>query len=210
MHNAILHEWLHPVYLQEDKITKLQHSFSSAKSFPHLVLAHFLVEKKATAILRAIAKEKLVLKDSDLFTFFQTNDFKITRSKVLLDFRNFLCSNDFSQYLTRITACKIKSKRIDMSASLYLKTHYLLPHDDRLERRRIAYLYYLSTLAKKDGGALALYDSKNKKPTEIVKKIVPQFNTFAFFEVSGCSFHEVEEIVSDKQRIAISGWFHDQ
>ena len=97
-----------------------------------------------------------------------------------------------------------------MSASLYLKTHYLLPHDDRLERRRIAYLYYLSTLAKKDGGALALYDSKNKKPTEIVKKIVPQFNTFAFFEVSGRSFHEVEEIVSDKQRIAISGWFHDQ
>ena len=38
-------------------------------------------------------------------------------------------------------------------------------------KRKVAYIYYLTNLKKEDGGALNLYASENKSPTEISKKI---------------------------------------
>jgi Rps23 Pro-64 3,4-dihydroxylase Tpa1-like proline 4-hydroxylase len=77
-----------------------------------------------------------------------------------------------------------------------------------LEGRSIAYVFYLSTLNKSEGGSLGLYSSKNKKPIKIAKRIQPEFNSFIFFKVSDISFHEVEEITSKKSRVSINGWLH--
>ena len=103
----------------------------------------------------------------------------------------------------------MKEHSIDMSASAYEQTHHLLPHDDQVEGRKIAYSFYLTSLHEENGGALAFYNAKQNKPRKIVKRFTPEENTFIIFLVSKISFHEVEEVLVDKQRIAISGWFHD-
>ena len=99
---------------------------------------------------------------------------------------------------------RLKRNILDLHGSLYKDTDFLLCHDDQLEGRKIAFLFYLSDLTEKDGGALAFYS----KDFRTAKHIIPKFNTFACFEVSPISYHEVQEVVTDKQRIAIAGWFH--
>jgi Rps23 Pro-64 3,4-dihydroxylase Tpa1-like proline 4-hydroxylase len=80
----------------------------------------------------------------------------------------------------------------------------LLPHDDRLSGRKIAYILNLSkNFAKNDGGALQFFKGK-----KIVKSIPPTFNTFTIFQVSPRSLHQVQEVLSDKKRISFAGWFH--
>jgi len=70
-------------------------------------------------------------------------------------------------------------------------------------------MLYLTTLEKKDGGALGLYDSQKSVATKIVKRIQPRRNSFVFFIVSKKSFHGVEEVLTDKKRVALSGWLYD-
>ena len=200
----MLQDWINSHYLKETTIKQLQKEFKKNKPFPRLELTNFFREERVILLIKALMKENFFLKDSDLFTFLQTNDFKGTKNKTLKNFNFFLSSKDFIQYFSNLTGTKL-NQSIDMFGTVYANTHYLLPHDDRLESRKIAYLFYLSNLTKKDGGKLLLYDSH---PEKVIKKIVPQFNTFAFFKVSKKSFHEVEEVTGENQRITITGWFH--
>mgnify|MGYP003342408719 CR=1 FL=1 len=50
------------------------------------------------------------------------------------------------------------NKKVDLFASLYQDTDFLLPHDDKLESRKIAFIIYLSNLEKKDGGEVLELD----------------------------------------------------
>ncbi len=176
--------------------------------FPHLIIPNFLKEQNAINLLKALKDEPFELKQSDLFTLYQTKDLISSNNPIIKKFRNYLSSKEFTTYLTQITKIKIIPNTIDMAGTIYTDSNYLLPHDDQLEKRKIAYIYYLSTLKKSDGGALAFYNSKHNQPTAIVKRTQPTFNTLILFPVSKKSFHEVEEVITNKQRIAISGWFH--
>ncbi len=207
MVKSLLQDWLEDSYLKTKPET-LQQTFHSAQPFPHLVLADFFKKEKIILVLKALAQEKFILKDADLFTFLQTDDLVSSQNKTLQEFRSFLASTDFTAWLSSITDIPLKSQSIDIAGTVYESTHYLLPHDDQLEGRKIAYFLYLSNLTEKEGGALTLYSSQDKQPTTITKKIIPQFNTFSFFQVSTISFHQVQEILSDTQRITVSGWFH--
>ena len=117
-------------------------------------------------------------------------------------------SKNFMHLIEELTQQKTNHAQLDMAATVYQDTDYLLPHDDQLDSRAIAYMVYLSTLNKNDGGALALFSNKENKLQEITKRIIPQFNTFFLFKVSSLSLHTVEEVIGDVQRFAISGWFH--
>lgn len=203
-----LSDWIHQNYLKEKNTIRYKRLFLLQKPFPHLEFKNFFKEEKAKLIFNELQKEKFFLKESDLFQFKQTDDLKSTNNKILQEFRSFLSSKKFIDYMNTITFISLKHSVIDMSGSLYENTDFLLCHDDKIEERKIAYFYYLSDLKKSDGGYLNLFSSKNNKPTKIEKQIIPQFNTFAFFLVSEKSFHSVEEVVSKKQRYAISGWFH--
>lgn len=196
----MLSTWIDKKYLNP---IEFKSKFFNNQPFPHLELNNFFKKEKLLQVLKALIKEEFYLKDSDLFTFFQTNDFSSTKNKTLTEFFKFLSSEEFRNYLTKITNQKYRST-IDCFGTIYRDTHYLLPHDDRLEKRRLAYFISLTNLDKQDGGSLCLY-----KGNQIVKKLIPQFNTFGFFEVSKNSLHEVEEVIN-KQRITITGWFHDQ
>lgn len=205
-----LSQWLSPLYLTDSFLIKSSKQYSSQKPFPHLVLHHFFLPDKLNKVISALQKEDFHLKEADLFTFYQTDDLKGTSNKILQEFREFLSSPEFIGFMSNITGIPLLLQKIDLAGTLYTSTHHLLPHDDHLEKRKVAFMLYLSTLNQKDGGALGLYASEKDAATKIVKRVQPQMNTFVFFTVSQKSFHEVEEVLSDKKRVALSGWFYDQ
>jgi len=190
----------------ENKITTLKKKYFSAKPFPHLEIKNFLGPKKAASLLKALQNERFYEKDADLFKFLQTNDLSGTKSKILREFRTFLASQKFIQHIEDITTTKLKKGVIDLHGTWYRDTDFLLCHEDKLEGRKIAFMLYLTDLKKSEGGCLELYAAGN--PKKIVKTIPPKANSFVFFEISKKSFHQVSELLVDKQRITIAGWFH--
>ncbi|GBN62142.1 Prolyl 3-hydroxylase OGFOD1 [Araneus ventricosus] len=114
----------------------------------------------------------------------------------------------FLEWMKQITTIPLNDK-VDISCSCYTYTDHLLCHDDELEGRRIAYIYYLvPEWEEKYGGSLDLFNTVNDEPSEIVTSFVPKWNNLIFFEVSPVSFHQVSEILGFKTRTSISGWFY--
>ena len=204
-----LDEWVQRTALTEKRIQQLKHQFQNSEPFPHLEMRDFFSEEKVAIVLKALSKEKLYEKESDLFKFMQTADLNFTKNKMLKEFCGFMRSEEFISYIEEITGLHLQQGKVDVFGSVYQDADYLLSHDDLLEGRKIAFNVYLSTLGKKEGGSLNLFGSRQGKPLKIEKKILPRFNTLALFEVSPISFHEVEEVLVEKQRIALSGWWYD-
>ncbi|HLC19487.1 MAG TPA: 2OG-Fe(II) oxygenase family protein [Candidatus Nanoarchaeia archaeon] len=176
--------------------------------FPHWILYPAFNElsiKKAAAALDSLKFTRSV---SDLFQFWQTSDFKTLKLPQPLHelYQHFL-SKKFLSYIAKLTNTKLSST-IDMSAFRYEDTDYLLPHDDQLEGRKIAYVLNLSTLKEKEGGALELFENNKSNPTKVVKRYQPVFNSLVLFQVSPTSWHQVAEVIK-KNRLTITGWFHD-
>lgn len=199
--------WLNNKYRNTKAIAELNKKFKNHSPFSHIEMHDFLNPEKVKTILKALKKEEFLEKESDLFKFMQTHDFKTVDNKELKEFYHFLSSEAFITFIEAITELKISTK-IDMSASLYQNTDFLLPHDDRLEKRKIAYMLYLTELKVNEGGKLLLYKTKAGHPSEPEEAITSKFNTFIIFKVSEKSFHEVEEVIANTQRITIGGWFH--
>ncbi|CAL4121599.1 unnamed protein product, partial [Meganyctiphanes norvegica] len=143
-----------------------------------------------------------------LFQFKQTTDLKNASTPSLSALRNFLYG-PFRKYLMNITGIELDNT-VDMGSSLYEQTDVLLCHDDELEGRRIAYILYLvPPWDEKDGGTLDVFHTdKNGQPADIAKSFFPVWNSFAFFEVSPVSFHQVSEVLAKKKRLSINGWYH--
>jgi len=201
-----LGDWFSNHYLQESTIKNMSRQFNANKPYPHLELKNFFREEIAVNALKALSQAKFSEKDADLFHIYQTNDISSMDDPFLQDFRAFFLSNAFLSYMTRVTGLHFKRNKIDLHGAIYSNTCYLLCHDDQLEGRSIAFMWYLSNLKNDYGGSLLLYDKKFKT----TKKIIPQFNSFVFFQVSPFSFHEVEEVKGDVQRITLGGWLHDK
>lgn len=220
--SKLLSMWINPTYLKPQTISKLKSSFQKAKPYRYLEADEFFNHDKMVAVLKALLAEKFYFKESDLFKFNQTQDLKNTKSKILQEYIAFLYSKDFVAYMQELTGFNY-SQTVDIAGTMYEDTNFLLCHDDQLDDRKIAFLCYMSTVSKTDGGSLALYTykkvknkAKNSKkvkelilPDKIVKQIFPSFNKLAFFEVSEISFHEVEEVVTPgMKRLAIGGWYY--
>ncbi|NWI15360.1 OGFD1 hydroxylase, partial [Crypturellus soui] len=130
--------------------------------------------------------------------------------------RRALC-HEFRAWLSDVTQIPLEPT-VDLSCAQYKYTDVLLCHDDELEGRRIAFILYLvPPWEKSDGGTLDLYSTdEHFQPQQIVKSLVPSWNTLAFFEVSPVSFHQartcilfVSEVLSEEKcRLSVSGWFH--
>ena len=126
----------------------------------------------------------------------------------MIDFRNYLLSVEFLTFIEKLTNTKIDHKMISIHSTRYNNTHYLLCHDDQLDNRIFAIMIYLKDMNDNEGGALRLFDSKKNSPTSIVKSITPKFNRFAIFKISKDSFHDVSEVLVDKDRLAIGWWYY--
>ncbi len=199
--------WINHKQISQEKARTLQPIFAANQPFPHLEIPHFLKQEKIIALLQALGREEFSPHNSDLFQFSQTYDLLHSDDPVLKDFIAWLSSAEMIAFMQAATTIRLSGK-IDLFGSIYQDTDYLLPHDDQVPGRKIAFMLYLNDLEEKDGGALALFESKNKTPTKVAKRYMPQAGSLIFFEVSDLSIHMVEEVLTDTQRITLSGWYY--
>ncbi len=203
-----LNQWLNARLFDERFLLRLNKKFIGGRPFPHIVLRDFLIDEKAFELLKEVKKERFIEKESDLFQFKQTDDLFFSKNKLVKEFNETCLSWEFFELIGKISNSKFKGT-LDMAATLYEGTDFLLCHDDELEGRKIAYVLYLSDdFRDADGGSFVIYNSANGLPTMVAKRIPPVFNSLLLFEVSEKSFHEVEENLSEKKRYAIGGWLH--
>ncbi|OUM53177.1 hypothetical protein BVG19_g2439 [[Candida] boidinii] len=164
-------------------------------------------------------------KETDIYKVYQSGDLAnlsglssddLQRLPSLYKLRSAIYSKTFRDYVSYVTGCgKLSGIKTDISINTYTKGCHLLTHDDVIGSRRVSFILYMPEIGKtwKEhyGGALRLLDSvvPNVPQSDIHSKLVPQFNQIAFFRVQpGHSFHDVEEVKVDKQRLSIQGWFH--
>lgn len=178
--------------------------------FLHCVIPNFI---QSQSFLEGLQKELLNLdfheKYNDLYKFQQSDDLKKRREPHICALRKILFEH-FRAWLSDISKIDLEST-IDMSCAKYEFSDALLCHDDELEGRRIAFILYLVPPWDRSlGGTLDMYSvDEHFQPKQIVKSLIPSWNTLVFFEVSPISFHQVSEVLSEeKSRLSISGWFH--
>ena len=222
---------INPFYLSEDFVSTFAPSFLSRKNailpapfsasvssavFPVALWPHFLCPDSCDALRAELAKMPFTLRSSDLYEFHQTIDLKHIKTHqnpLISQLCTELYSPAFLSVMQRVTGRKL-STHVDISGQRYQKGDFLLCHDDRLEKRRIALILYLIDKdAVMQGGRLfALRSDEEGKPVmNQPQTITPQWNTLAFFEVSRSSFHQVEQVFSEKlPRYSITCWFHDE
>ncbi len=201
-------KWVSQVHILKCVEVRTSKRYQQNKPFPHIILKNFLLPNQASKICKALTNLSFMRKDSDLFCLEQSYDFKHAKG-ILKDLHGLFSSQEFVSYIESISKMKLKHGNIDMAAQRYRDKCYLLPHDDRLESRKVAYiLNFTKNFEKKDGGQLQFFDSKGSHPKRVVKSYIPEFNTLYLFTVSKNSWHQVSEVTSNKSRISIAGWFH--
>lgn len=182
------------------------------------------------SLLRSVRAEVLLeiaftKKETDIYKVYQSGDLAnlsgldwndLSRLPSLFKLRAAIYSEEFRDFVSTITGCgKLSGSKTDMSINTYTKGCHLLTHDDVIGSRRVSFILYMpdpdSTWKPHYGGALRLFPAvvPNVPETDFETKLVPQFNQIALFTVQpGLSFHDVEEVRVDKQRLSIQGWFH--
>lgn len=198
------HHWHNRIDIEEGNLEVLSKPFRVCRILNFLKDEDFMDDIK-NELLDVKSRRNSI----DLYQFEQSNDLANVDSKSLkLLYETF--QTDMTAWMetnTRITL----NKTISMSSSCYSDTDYLLCHDDNMGDRRIAFVLYLSKdWTVKDGGALDLFDTdEHGQPRNVVKSLVPEYNSLVFFEVEDNSYHQVAEVVSPvKSRWTINGWFH--
>jgi len=194
--------------LEKFDVELLSENFRKARPFSHIVIDNFLEENFFERLRKAVGELEFEEKFSDLFFFSQTKDFDCMENEVIKEFYEFISSRKFLEFIEDITLLGNFSF-VDMAATLYTRGNYLLPHDDTVENRKLAYMLYLEDFKAGEGAELALYDSLERSPVDIKKTIFPKRNRLVIFEVGNkdvVSFHEVIEVIKDKKRFTIGGW----
>ena len=121
-------------------------------------------------------------KNNDLYKFKQSGDLKSVDSPNVVAFRTFL-STTMKPWLQETTGFQLNDE-IDAFCARYDYTDYLLCHDDQLEGRKIAYIFYLvpPTWKERDGGHLQLFSTNDRgEPDSVLKSCVALTKQFCIF-----------------------------
>lgn len=211
-------------FMEEEFKVKFAKAFRSQESlsekgsvihtvpFKCCVIPNFISDEDfLNRLERELLELKFFQKSNDLYKFHQSDDLKKSSRSHIALLRSALY-NDFRLWLQDVTGFNDLTDQVDMSCAKYRHTDVLLCHDDELEGRRIAYIFYLvpPDWTNNDGGTLDLFcTDEHGQPDQITTSLVPQWNSLVFFEVTPVSFHQVSEVLSlNKTRLSISGWFH--
>lgn len=160
------------------------------------------------------ARLELKSKTNDLFQFHQSGEIMALpdeQMKIFTRISEFRESmKNFMPLMTAISGYEITS--MSLFYAEYKYTDHLLPHEDDLENRVIAFVYYLNSddWIETDGGYFDSYESDDKgQPIKVHGEWLPKRNHLNFFRVTDSSFHQVREVISEmKVRKSLSGWFH--
>ncbi len=176
--------------------------------FPHIVVEDFLDEDTLDLAIDALAGLEYSFSESDLFSYWASVELTDIDHPALNVLRNDLGDKSWRNEVAKAFQVS-KLSKIDMAAYVYGLGDFLLPHDDQVEDRVIAYSLHLTPdLEDNDGGSLDLFEAGQEGKSNLVKKIIPKFNSLNMFEVSTTSWHQVSEILTDIQRLTLTGWYH--
>jgi len=190
-----------------DAVTKLDTPFDVFKFDCKGMITNSEAFKLRQALLTMMFKKK----SCDLYSFSQSSDFirstNLKKPKEVEQFLIFL--EEIKQKIANYLG-KTFNNMISASCSKYDHGDYLLCHDDRVDDRSVAFIYYLNyDWLPEWGGTLDVYSVDDMNcATEIVQNINPEFNSLIFFPVEKYTYHQVAENTSTFSRISINGWFH--
>lgn len=180
-----------------------------SKPFKICKISNFLNDEIMEEVKNELLDIKYRRKIIDLYQLEQTGDLgTVTNKHIKMLYKVF--QEDMTSWMELNTKVTLNGT-VSMSSSCYYDTDYLLCHDDNMNDRKIAFILYLmKEWSIKDGGALELFDTDEYDlPKNVVKSLVPEYNSLIFFEVMDNSYHQVTEITSPEIcRWSISGWFH--
>ena len=176
--------------------------------YPHVVVKNFLDEQTLDLVTYALAGLEYDFDESDLFSYLSFGLTDVDHPVINI-LRDDLGDSSWRKKVASSFGVKSLSK-IDLSAYVYGLGSFLLPHDDQVEGRVIAYSLHLTDIemTDKSGGALYIYEANEVGKSELVKTIIPEYNSLIMFEVSDKSWHQVGEILEDIQRLTVTGWYH--
>ncbi|RZD34929.1 MAG: hypothetical protein CXT75_08895 [Methanobacteriota archaeon] len=176
--------------------------------FPHVIVRDFLDMATLDLVIDALAGLEYEFNESDLFSYLSFGLTDIDHPVI-----NILRDDLGDEFWRRKVAEKFSVKpisKIDMGAYVYGLGDFLLPHDDQVEGRIIAYSLHLTDIGitEKMGGALHIYEADKLGKSTLVESLIPEYNSLIMFEVSNHSWHQVGEILDDIQRLTVTGWYH--
>ena len=176
--------------------------------FPHVVVENFLDEDTLDLVIDALAGLEYSFSESDLFSYWASVKLTEIDHPALNILREDLGDKKWRDTVAKAFQVSNLSK-IDMAAYVYGLGDFLLPHDDQVENRIIAYSLHLTPdLEENDGGSLDLFEANEQGKSRLVKSIIPKFNSLNMFEVSATSWHQVSEVLTDIQRLTLTGWYY--
>ena len=176
--------------------------------FPHVVVENFLDEDTLDLVIDALAGLEYSFSESDLFSYWASVKLTEIDHPALNILREDLGDKKWRDIVAKAFQVSNLSK-IDMAAYVYGLGDFLLPHDDQVENRIIAYSLHLTPdLEENDGGSLDLFEANEQGKSRLVKSIIPKFNSLNMFEVSATSWHQVSEVLTDIQRLTLTGWYY--
>jgi Rps23 Pro-64 3,4-dihydroxylase Tpa1-like proline 4-hydroxylase len=198
--------------------------FDESRPFQHGVLNDlFKADFLEKVLLEIKDNSKVTFKESDLFKFYQSIDLaNLDASSDLaramphvMQLRQVLYSDQWRTFIEQITGIEENtlSEQVDCACNCHVSGCHLLCHDDVIGTRKISYILYLTEddWMADEGGALELYDKDaDRLPNAAPAKcLLPTRNSMAFFVVEpGTSFHAVQEVVGDRPRLSLQGWYH--
>tara|TARA_Y100000758_G_C15988382_1_gene399551 strand:- start:210 stop:785 length:576 start_codon:yes stop_codon:yes gene_type:complete len=176
--------------------------------FPHVVVKNFLDSATLDLAIDALAGLEYDFKESDLFSYWASIDLTAINHPAINILRNDLGDDNWRKKVAKSFKVKQLSS-IDLAAYVYGLGDFLLPHDDQVEGRTIAYSLHLTPeITEKTGGALNIFKANKEGKSKLVDSILPEYNSLIMFEVSDRSWHQVSEITSDIQRLTLTGWYY--
>lgn len=186
-----------------DKLPRIK-----ARPFPHVIVRNFLDSPTLDLAIDALAGLEYDFKESDLFSYWASIELTDINHPAINILRDDLGDEIWRKKVAESFRVKQLSS-IDMSAYVYGLGDFLLPHDDQVEGRIIAYSLHLTPeITEEMGGALNIFKADKEGKSKLADSIIPEYNSLIMFEVSDRSWHQVSEIVADIQRLTVTGWYH--
>ena len=176
--------------------------------YPHVIVRDFLDESTLDLVIDALAGLEYDFKESDLFSYWASIELTEIDHPAINILRDDLGDEIWREKVAKAFSSKPLSS-IDMAAYVYGLGDFLLPHDDQVEERIIAYSLHLTPeISEEMGGSLQIFDIDESNASKLVDSIIPEYNSLIMFEVSKHSWHQVGEILQDIQRLTVTGWYH--
>lgn len=224
---SLLEEILFPDVL--DREVELRQKYKDNKPYPHAQIHNIFQPDFLTSVKDEIKSQtKVNFKESDLFRVYQSIDMaNLTPGSELasqlphvMKLREVLYSQEWRSFIERLAGLppSTLNSQIDCACNCHAPGCHLLCHDDVIGTRKISYIIYLTEpdWKEEEGGSLELYDSQEEggkgssSPSPVPSaRAWPTFNSMAFFVVQpGQSYHAVQEVLGDRPRLSLQGWYH--